>query len=166
MTAAGGNAVVNRMDEFALLLAGGDDHVLLKTAPDPAYLAYLISLGLELPAIHVPAAHDPRRCVTEDVLDDPTLLSTLSGLAADGCSLVAHGVSETEELLAAKTGLPLAAPDAVTCKSVNSKVYSRRIADELGLRQPTGWGCSTEAELATRRGRGRATAAGPARRSW
>jgi len=147
VTAANGSAVVNRMDEFALLLAGKDDHVLLKTAPEPSYLAYLTGLGLELPAIHVAAAHNPRRCVTEDVLDDPALLSTLSGLAADGCHLVVHGVSEMEELLAAKTGMPLAAPDSATCKMVNSKVYSRRIAGELGLRQPTGWGCSTTDEL-------------------
>ena len=29
--------VVNRMDEFALLLAGREDYVLLKAQPDPAY---------------------------------------------------------------------------------------------------------------------------------
>jgi hypothetical protein len=146
VTAAGGSAVVNHMDEFALLLAGAGDHVVLKTAPDPGYLAYLTGIGLDLPRIHVVAASDPRRCVTEDVLDDPALLATLSGPATDGCRLVAHGVSELEELLAAKTGLPLA-PDAATCKAVNSKVYSRRVADELGLRQPAGWACSTADEL-------------------
>jgi pre ATP-grasp domain-containing protein/ATP-grasp domain-containing protein len=147
VTAAGGSAVVNHMDEFALLLAGGGDHVLLKTAPEPAYLAYLTGLGLELPTIHVAATPDPRRCVTEDVLDDPGLLATLAGLAIDGCRLAPHGVSEAEERLSEKTGLPLAAPDSATCKKVNSKVYSRQLADELGLRQPTGWGCSTVGEL-------------------
>jgi hypothetical protein len=146
VTADGGSAVVNHMDEFALLLAGAGDHVLLKTAPDPAHLAHLTAIGLDLPTVHVVAASDPRRCVTEDVLDDPALLATLSGLAADGCRLVPHGVSELEELLAAKTGFALT-PDAATCKAVNSKVYSRRLADELGLRQPVGWACSTAAEL-------------------
>lgn len=147
VSAAGGGAVVNHMDEFALLLGGAGDHVLLKAAPDPGYLAYLTGLGLDLPEVHVVAASDPGRCVTEDVLDDPALLATLTGLAAGGARLVAHGVSELEELLAAKTGLPLG-PDAATCKAVNSKVYSRRIADELGLRQPAGWGCATTGELA------------------
>ena len=143
-----GTAVVNRMDEFAMLLAGKGDHVLLKAAPDPSYLDYLTGIGVDLPTIHVPGVQEPRRFVTEDVLDDPALLATLSGLAAEGCRLVAHGVSEVEEALAGKSGLPLAAPDAVTCKSVNSKVYSRRVVDDLGLRQPRGWACSTQEELA------------------
>lgn len=141
-------AVVNHMDEFALLLAGADDHVVLKTAPDPDYLAYLKGLGLELPTVHVPSTTDAQRSVTEDALGDPDLLTTLSELAGQGCRLVAHGVSTVEERLALATGLPLAAPDSSTCKSVNSKVYSRAVADLLGLRQPVGWGCATAEELA------------------
>ncbi|MFJ6379344.1 ATP-grasp domain-containing protein [Kitasatospora sp. NPDC092039] len=148
LSAAASSAVVNRMDEFALLLAGGRDHVVLKTRPDRDYLGYLAGLGLELPRVHVPAVQDPQRTVTEDALADPALLAALAGLAAEGCRIAVHGVSEPEERLAAATGLPLAGPDAATCKAVNSKVYSRRIADELGLRQPRGWACETLAELA------------------
>lgn len=144
-SAASGNAVVNQMDEFALLLGGKDDHVVLKTAPDPAYLDYLRDLGLELPAVHVVAEQEPWRTVTMDVLADPALLSTLSDLDA---AIAAHGVSELEEELAHRTGLALAAPSAAVCKSVNSKNYSRRLADELGIRQPAGRACDTLAELA------------------
>jgi len=144
VSAASGSAVVNHMDEFALLLAGPADHVVLKAAPDADHLAYLTGLGVELPTVHVVAEQDPLRNVTEDALVDPALVKTLSGLDAH---LVAHGVSEVEERLAAATGLPLAAPDAATCKSVNSKVYSRRVADELGLRQPAGWACDTLEQL-------------------
>jgi hypothetical protein len=147
VSAAGGNAVVNRMDEFALLLAGPDDHVVLKTAPDSAYLEYLAGLGIALPTVHVVRHQDPQRTVTEDVLEDPELLRVLAGLGAAGARLTAHGVSEVEELLADRTGVALAAPDAVTCKAVNSKTYSRRLADELGLRQPTGWACDTVGDL-------------------
>lgn len=145
VSAAGGSAVVNHMDEFAVLMAGANDHVVLKAAPDPDYLGYLADLGVPLPRLHVVARQEPRRTVTEDALEDPELLERLSALA--GCSLTAHGVSEVEERLAARTGLPLAAPDATTCKAVNSKVYSRRAADELGLRQPTGWACESLEEL-------------------
>lgn len=145
VSAAGGSAVVNHMDEFAVLLAGADDHVVLKAAPDPDYLGYLADLGVPLPELHVVARQEPRRTVTEDAVEDPELLERLSALT--GCGLSAHGVSEVEELLAERTGLTLAAPDAATCKSVNSKVYSRRAADELGLRQPTGWACENLLEL-------------------
>jgi phosphoribosylaminoimidazole carboxylase (NCAIR synthetase) len=144
VSAAGGSAVVNHMDEFAVLLAGPNDHVVLKAAPDPDYLEYLRNLDLTLPTLHVVANQDPLRNVTEDALADPDLVARLSELDAH---LTAHGVSEVEERLAQRTGLPLAAPDAATCKAVNSKVYSRRAADELGLRQPAGWACDNLAEL-------------------
>jgi len=144
VTTTAGSAVVNHMDEFALLLGGRADHVVLKAAPDRGYLDYLDGLGLPLPTVHVVAAQEPRRTVTEDALADPALLSELARLDA---VIVTHGVSDVEEQLAARTGLRLAAPTAALCKSVNSKVYSRRVADDIGLRQPAGFGCSTLAEL-------------------
>jgi hypothetical protein len=52
-------------------------------------------------------------------------------------------VSEAEEHLAAACGLPLATPRAQICKDVNSKVYSRRLGDTLGLRQPPGHACDS-----------------------
>ncbi|WNF28004.1 ATP-grasp domain-containing protein [Streptomyces sp. C11-1] len=152
---ASGNAVVNRMDEFALLLAGEGDHVVLKTAPDEAYLAYLAELGLGLPAVHAVARQDSQRNVTEDVLHDPALLATLTELAGQGAHLTAHGISVVEEELSRRTGMPLAAPGAGLCKAVNSKIYSRRAADELGLRQPAGWTCETVDELGEALGRAR-----------
>ncbi|MEV4318238.1 ATP-grasp domain-containing protein [Actinocrispum sp. NPDC049592] len=145
MSAPAGSAVVNHMDEFALLLGESRDHVVLKSAPDEDYLGYLGELGVPLPAIHVVREQDPGRTVTEDALADPKVLNELS-LLPDAV-IVAHGVSEVEERLAARTGLPLAAPDAALCKAVNSKVYSRRVADDLGLRQPAGFGCETLADL-------------------
>lgn len=148
VSAASSTAVVNSMDEFALLLGGKGDHVVLKHAPDPEYRDYLLDLGFELPEIHVAAAPDPARNVTQDALADPALVSALAELATDGAHLLPHGVSSVEEELSARTGVPLAAPPAALCKSVNSKVYSRQLADELGLRQPPGWVCDTPAQLA------------------
>jgi hypothetical protein len=143
VSAPGGSAVVNSMDEFALLLGGKRDHVVLKHAPDPGYRSYLEGLGLDLPQIHVVSSADPRHTVTRDALRDNEVIRALSALRSDGTHLLAHGVSTVEEELSAATGLPLAAPDAARCKYVNSKIYSRRIATELGLRQPGGWECDT-----------------------
>jgi hypothetical protein len=147
-SAASASAVVNHMDEFALLLAGGSDHVVLKTRPDQEYLDYLAELGLALPQVHVVESQDPQSTVTEDALGDPGMLRVLTRIAAEGGQFAVHGVSETEERLAAATGMPVAGPAAATCKGVNSKVYSRRVSDELALRQPKGWACETLAELA------------------
>lgn len=140
---ASSNVMVNRMDEFALLLAAADDYVIVKAAPDPDYLAFLRGLGVELPTVLVVATNHPERMVTEDALADPALLATLAGLRDRGAAILPHGVSEDEERLAAACGLPLAAPSAVVCKAVNGKVYSRRLADKLGLRQPPGMACDS-----------------------
>ncbi|MFI5776803.1 ATP-grasp domain-containing protein [Nocardia sp. NPDC051570] len=141
-----GRAVVNRMDEFALLLATGTDYVVLKKEPDADYLSYLADLGLELPRILAPGRQDPQRMVTEDALADSATIARLTRLADAGCWLAPHGVSTLEEQLAERSGLRLAAPGAAICKAVNSKIYSRRLADELGLRQARGWACDTVAE--------------------
>jgi hypothetical protein len=142
-----GGAVVSRMDEFALLLAGKRDHVVLKTPVDQDYLAYLEDLGVDLPSILVVSGPDPGRTVSQDVLADPRLLTGLGRLAARGALLAPHGVSAIEERLSEMSGMPLAAPPAAVCKAVNSKVYSRRLADRLGLRQPEGRACDTIEEL-------------------
>ncbi|WP_234358971.1 ATP-grasp domain-containing protein [Plantactinospora sp. BC1] len=148
-------AVVNRMDEFALLLAGPDDHVVLKEAPDPDFLGYLSALGVPLPGLLCPERQDPERVVTADVLDDEPVLARLRALAATGAQLLPHGVSVLEERLARAGDLPVAGGPATLCKRVNSKIYSRRLADELGLPQPAGWTSETLAEWAAAAGRAR-----------
>lgn len=141
-----GTAIVNRMDEFALLLGGAGDHVILKAPPDPDYLAYLNGLGLRLPRIHAVREQDPRHSVTRDVLRDKALLAVMGELGAGGARLYAHGNSALEEELSTQAVIPLAGSPAAVCKAVNSKVFSRRLADELALRQPRGWACTRFAE--------------------
>ncbi|MCW6007299.1 ATP-grasp domain-containing protein [Micromonospora sp. CPCC 205371] len=145
-TADSGAALVTAMDEFAVLLAGPDDHVVLKGAPDGDYLGYLRDLGIALPALHPAAPYRRTATVTEAVLADPALLGRLADLGRAGCRLAPHGVSASEERLSERTGLPLVAPPAAVCRAVNSKIYSRRLADEAGIRQPRGWGCGTVTE--------------------
>lgn len=147
LSSAGSRAVVNRMDEFALLLGDAGDTVVLKAAPDPDYLAYLHELELPVPRVLACGSQDAQQTVTEDALADSRLVDELRRLAAGGARLWPHGVSAVEEKLAEATGLPLGAPDARLCIRVNSKIYSRRVGDELGLRQPTGWACETLDEL-------------------
>ncbi|MBB5874094.1 hypothetical protein F4553_007528 [Allocatelliglobosispora scoriae] len=148
MSFGASDVVVNRMDELAITLAGADDYVLLKTAPDPAYLSYLAELGFELPTVVAVAGQDPGRMVTEDALADETVIEELRRIASPGTYLLPHGISALEEELARRTRIEVAGPSAAVCRAVNSKVYSRRVADELGLRQPQGWACDDLDEFA------------------
>ncbi|ALC26223.1 ATP-grasp domain-containing protein [Streptomyces sp. CFMR 7] len=141
-----GSAVVHRMDAFTLLLAGKNDHVVLKAAPDPDHLGHLEELGLDLPRVHTVSGGDPGQTVTRDALADPALQEALRTLGPDA-RIVPHGTSVREEELSGLTGLPLGTPPAALCKAVNSKVYSRAVAEATGLRQATGWSCGNLTEL-------------------
>ncbi|MGX4653369.1 preATP grasp domain-containing protein [Micromonospora sp. SCSIO 07396] len=140
-------AIVNRMDECALLLAGPDDHVVLKSPPDEEYLRYLGDLGVALPRVLTVRDQQPQHTVSEDAVADPQLVAALGRLAGLGARLWPHGVSTVEERLAELAGLPLAAPAAAVCKQVNSKIYSRLLADEVGLPQAEGMVCRDVDEL-------------------
>ncbi|GGM08961.1 MULTISPECIES: preATP grasp domain-containing protein [Micromonospora] len=141
-------AIVNRMDEFAVLLAGPGDHVVLKSAPDADYLAWLSSLGIDLPNILVTDDSDPAATVSVDALRSPRLQATLRELAGTGAHLLPHGMSTLEERLCELTGLAPALPPAPVVKAVNSKIYSRRVAAGLGLPLAVGWECETVTEFA------------------
>jgi hypothetical protein len=138
---SGTRAIVNRMDEFGLLLGGAEDYVILKEPPDPDYIAYLVDLGLSLPTVLTVGAQDPTRVVTEDAVADPDLIARIAALGPRHAHLWPHGISELEEHLGHLTGLPLAGPAAATCKMVNSKIYSRLVADATGVRQAEGRVC-------------------------
>ncbi|MET7482503.1 hypothetical protein [Streptomyces sp. NPDC005538] len=139
---AASDALVGRMDEFALLLGGPGDTVVLKEPPDPTYLDHLGKVGLTLPHVLVTGSTDPARSVTEEALRRPGVIAGLRTVAERGGVLVPHGASAAEERLAIATGLTLGTAAPPVCKKVNSKLYSRRLADRIGLRQPRGWACA------------------------
>lgn len=143
------SALVARMDELALSLAEADDLVLLKSRPDEAFLQYLRSIGLPTPTIVTPERGGERDSVTMDALADDAFGARVARVAGVYAYLIPHGLSAEEEELADRCGLRVAVAPARVCKVVNSKVYSRRLAEELGLRQPQGWVCESLTELAT-----------------
>ncbi len=147
LSSSSGMAIVNRMDEFALLLGSGGDTVLLKSEPDPDHLTHLEELGFDLPHVHVVDGSSSDRSVTMDACADPASLDALRQLGRGGAMLYPHGTSPVEQALGSTGHIPLATPSPEVCRSVNSKVLSRRLADRLGLRQPDGLACSSIEQL-------------------
>lgn len=130
--------VVTRMDELGVLLAGPDDHLVLKRPIDPEYDAYLREIGFAPPTVLTPAEASTDRPTAEDLLNSPAALRTLAALGERGARLLPMGTSVAEQKLAEAAGLPLAVPDAATFERVNSKIYSRRVTERLGLRPVPG----------------------------
>jgi len=141
------SAVVNRMDEFCLSLATDRDYVLLKEAVDTGYARHRDALGLPPARVLVTDRNRPELSVSEEALDSPRLLAQLARLARDGAYLLPLGTSHLEEQLSALTGLPLAPPASDVFREVNSKIYSRRLADRLGIRSTPGQEIATVGEL-------------------
>ncbi|GAA3761469.1 hypothetical protein HDA32_005714 [Spinactinospora alkalitolerans] len=136
-------SIVQRMEEFGALLAAPGDHLLLGSALDPGYRAYLGRTVSPPPGEIVVDGADTARAV----LSSPAAINRLRALADRGAYLMPMGVSRNEEEITTATGLKLAAPDADTAQRVNSKIYSRRLVEELGLRGIPGHTCETVEEL-------------------
>jgi D-alanine-D-alanine ligase-like ATP-grasp enzyme len=142
------SATVNRMEEMGVLLAEDSDVVLLKSAMDDDYAAYLRNFDAAAGEVVAVEKSVPSRTVTEDALESPRTLDLLRGLADGRTYLMPMGISAAEEQLSEAVGLPLAGPRAAVCKAVNGKAYSRRLVDSSGLTPVPGMVCELVAELA------------------
>jgi hypothetical protein len=142
-------AIVNRMEEMALLLAGKPDHVILREQPDPDFMAYLSELGFVLPSVVSIDAEDRTLPVSELILETNSFVMRLQELARrhpDLC-LLPFGKTRLEESIGERTGIPVAGVTARLLETVNSKLYSRQISAELGLRTIPGVSCATFEDL-------------------
>jgi phosphoribosylaminoimidazole carboxylase (NCAIR synthetase) len=141
--------IVNRMEEFGILLAGQDDFVVLKAPVDETYRRYLRQNGFKIPNIVYVERNEPHLNITENVLACPDALRRLREIRQqyDNLYLLCFGVSRLEEELSRCTGIPLAQPGADVFQKVNSKIYSRSVNEAAGIRQIPGYNCSTLEEL-------------------
>lgn len=147
-TLSSSTALVRRMEELGVLLAGADDVLILKQPLDPGYRAYLERLGFALPRVLTPENTTPDEPTARDALNSPRLLAELTALATAGARLLPMGVSAVEEELALACGLPLAVPGEAVFERVNGKIYSRRLVEAAGLRPVPGACCETVEEFA------------------
>lgn len=134
-----GTATVARLDEFALWMATSADVVLLTDDTDPEFASYVSSITGQAPRIISLGAAASHGLVSEAALD-----AAREGRLPDfpaGAGVVAHGYSRVEREFAAAAALGWVAPDVDDVIAVNSKIYSRNLADELGIRQPRGTTC-------------------------
>ncbi len=139
-------STVHRMEQLGALLADPADYLLLGQALDPDYRNYVEHIGFD-PPTELVAGDVTGRGTTSAVLASPEVRHALRRLAEQGAYLMPMGCSADEQKIAEATGIRLAVPDAAVCERVNSKIYSRRLVEELGLRAIPGHCCETVADL-------------------
>lgn len=140
-------ATVQRMEELGALLAEPSDYLLLDRPLDDGYRGYVERSGLGTPRQLITQVPAGEGGTTQAVLDSPELMDRLRQLGAEGAFLMPMGNSVLEQRISELTGLRCAVPDAATFERVNSKIYSRRLTAELGLREIPGFCVETVGEL-------------------
>jgi Pre ATP-grasp domain/Carbamoyl-phosphate synthase L chain, ATP binding domain len=142
-------AIVNRLEEMGLFLAQYPDVLILREPSDRAFLAYLSDLGFDLPIMLTVAPADKVTPISEAILADEAVRGKLSELAMEegACYLLPFAKTKMEEKISDQTGLESLGPSAAICERVNSKIYSRKISNELGLRTIPGAECESIASL-------------------
>lgn len=141
-------ALVNRLEEMSLFLAEDPDILILREPSDEGFLSYLTSLGFRLPQILTLNSTDKETPVSLAVLGDAELCDRISTLSQQGnLYFLPYAKTRLEEEIISKTGMKTLGPSAEIFEYVNSKVYSRRLSTELGLRTIPGCECESPEEL-------------------
>jgi hypothetical protein len=134
---------------MGLFLAQHPDVLILREPSDQLFLEYLSDLGFDLPIMLAVNPVDKVTPISEAILADEAVSGKLSELAVEegACYLLPFAKTKMEEKIIAQTGLKSLGPSAAICERVNSKIYSRRIGNELGLRTVPGTECGSIAAL-------------------
>jgi hypothetical protein len=142
-------AIVNRLEEMGLFIAQYPDVLILREPSDQAFLEYLSELGFDLPIMLTVNPGDKVIPISEAILANEVVRGRLSELAVEdgSCYLLPYAKTKIEEKISDQTGLKSLGPSAAICERVNSKIYSRRISNELGLRTIPGTECESIAAL-------------------
>ncbi len=139
---------IQHMEESLLLLAKRQDIVILRRMPETDFLYELEEIGFELPHILCPMGIDYFKTITELVLEDESLLSILRDLSKGKVYyLVPYGVTKREEKLSELTGMKIKGSKSEIVRKTNSKLYARRLAEELGMACPKGIVCHSIGEI-------------------
>ncbi|WP_310727869.1 hypothetical protein [Streptomyces sp. N2A] len=145
---SGSDETVQRMEQLGALLGAECDFLLLQEPLDPSFHSYAAELGVTLPTELVPENRPEGAGTAAAVLSSPKLLAHLRELGDAGAYLMPMGTSAEEQKIAEVTGLRLATAGVDIAEKVNSKIYSRRVTEELGLRSIAGRCCENVGELA------------------
>ena len=138
---------VNHCEEMNLLIAQKNDYFILRQQPDEAFIRHIKNLTGCTPNILVPDVKDESRSISELVLDSPSLLAKLKSIAGEKVRFVPYGVTALEEEISQKCNLHLIGACSELNKRINSKVFSREVALELGCKTTNALVCNSIDEI-------------------
>lgn len=143
------NIITNKIEEINLLLCRNQDILILREKPSDFFLQALKKFGFSIPKILYPKHNDSLKSISEMILMDEDLQIKLKNISDmyDQVYFVPYAVTILEEEIAKKCNLDLIGPSSSVCKIVNDKIFSRRMAQELGYAICDGKVCRTIEEI-------------------
>lgn len=135
--------LVNHLEEINLLVTRKQDILLLRDKPSKAYLESMKEFGAQIPSIMCPSYEDENKSISELVLEDEDLIEAIKKkIEQKKAIFVPYGVSEMEEQIKDKLGVPMLGSSSEISKTINNKIFSRMFAIEQGFHVPEGRVCS------------------------
>lgn len=143
------NVIVNHMEEMNLLLTRKQDFMIIRKYPGEQLLKQLQNFSCEIPHFLIPQITDEEKTISELVLEDNDMLQQLKELAIknEKVYFVPYGVSWLEEKIAETCGLDLIGASSELSSYINSKVFSREVAQTLKYKVTQGNVCHSLDEI-------------------
>lgn len=139
---------VNHCEEMNLLIARSQDYIILRNECDKEYYSDIASFTGCTPHILIPDYKDENQSVSEIVLNSPTLLRKLKEINKDkNVVFVPYGVSYLEEKIAEICDFELIGASSKLNSLLNSKIFARELAQQLGYKVTEGKVCSSIDQL-------------------
>lgn len=139
---------VNHCEEMNLLIARSQDYLILRNTCDREYYNDITAFTGCTPHILIPDYEDEGRSISEIVLNSPALLRRLKEINKDkNVIFVPYGVSYLEEKIAQICDFELIGAPSKLNSRLNSKIFSREVAEQLGCKVTEGVVCTSIDEL-------------------
>ncbi|MDF2841857.1 MAG: phosphoribosylaminoimidazole carboxylase synthetase [Herbinix sp.] len=141
------NNIIKAYDELFLFLGNKQDILILRNAPDPAYIDYIKALKITIPRIWIVKENDFAKSLGELILEDKELLDKLKAEVINNkktdseVELIPFGITCHEKKIADYIGVELSSSPTLSAK-LNNKEIARNIIRQCGIALPTGHVCS------------------------
>lgn len=143
------DSVVNRISEISILLAKTQDYVVTHEKPDDYYIKQMSKYGFKIPHFIYPGKANYSYNISELIINNPDLIEELIYVKNNNKNvyLLPYAVTDLEEQISRLTGIEILGSSAKLSKEINSKIFSRELAEKLGFLLSEGYICISVKEV-------------------
>ncbi len=141
--------LVQSMETLLFLVARANDIVILSKEPDYEIVTGLMQYTGETPCIEILEEENQHKFTSEKIYHNKRIIKLLYELSdKENCILMPFGVTKFDVDIEQATGIKLFMTDNVNLiTAINSKIYARKVSQELGFATLEGYICNNAEEI-------------------